>query len=180
MHVFEDAFVTEVVDPDTGVEKAAGEKGVIYQTTLFKHLAPLIRFNSNDVSAWASGTCPCGSVHHRLERIYGRNDNMVKLRGTNVFPEAIGALVTENPQSNGEYVCVVERVDVAGREEMTVLVEAVNGQVPNAELEKELGVRFKEALGVKLIVKVVEPGHLADMTGLSNSSKARRLIDKRS
>lgn len=178
-HVFEDSFVLEIMDPVTAAPLGCGERGVIYQTTLFKHLAPLIRFNSNDISAWAPGACACGSVHQRIERIYGRNDNMVKLRGTNIYPEAIGALVTEYAQSNGEYVCVVERVDDSGREEMTVLVETVNKDVDKSALERDLAVRCKEALGVKLTLRAVDPGALDAMTGLSNTSKTRRLIDKR-
>ena len=178
MHVFEDAFVLEVVDADTMKAKAPGEQGVVIQTTLFKHLAPLVRFNSNDISAFAPGACPCGSVQERLTAIYGRADNMVKLRGTNVFPEAIGALISENPASTGEYVCIVER-SAAGREDMNVMVEAAQADAPKAELEQTLGVRFKEALGVTLTVKVVDRGALDELTGLSRTSKIRRLIDRR-
>ena len=179
MHIFEDAFVLEVVDLETMRPKAPGEQGVLIQTTLFKHLAPLVRFNSNDVSAFAAGECPCGSAHARIEAIYGRADNMVKLRGTNVFPEAIGALVSENPASNGEYVCIVERSQ-AGREDMTVMVEVARPDVAKPALEKTLAARFKEALGVKLTVTAVERGALDELTGLSKTSKIRRLIDRRS
>jgi phenylacetate-CoA ligase len=177
MHVFEDAFVLEIVDADTMQPKAPGEQGVIIQTTLFKHLAPLVRFNSNDISAFAPGECPCGSVQPRLEAIYGRADNMVKLRGTNIFPEAIGALVSENPASTGEYVCIVERSE-AGREDMTVMVEAAVPEGKGA-LEQALVTRLKEALGVTLAVQAVDRGALDELTGLSNTSKIRRLIDKR-
>ena len=179
MHIFEDAFVLEVVDPETLAPRAAGERGVVLQTTLFKHLAPLIRFNSNDVSAFAPGECACGSTHRRIEKIYGRADNMVKLRGVNLFPEAVGALVAENRQSSGEYVCIVERAGEAGREEMTVLVEARDAQVEKPALERSLAGRFKEALGVKLIVQAVDAGSLDAMTGLSRTSKVTRLIDRR-
>lgn len=178
MHVFEDAFLLEIVDPETGRPKGDGEKGVIFQTTLFKHLAPLVRFNSNDISAFATGACPCGSHHRRIDRIHGRADNMVKLRGTNIFPEAIGGLVSENAGANGEYVCIVER-SASGREDMTVMVEAVSAQVSRDRLARELVMRFKEALGVTLAVTVVEPGGLDELTGLSITSKTRRLIDKR-
>jgi phenylacetate-CoA ligase len=179
MHVFEDAFFLEVVDPGTLQPRAPRERGVILQTTLFKHLAPLIRFNSNDVSAFAPGECACGGTHRRLERIYGRADNMVKLRGVNVFPEAVGALVAENRQTSGEYVCMVERTGEAGREEMTVLIEARDPLVDKAALQRTLAGRFKEALGVKLLVEVVDSGRLDAMTGLSRTSKVTRLIDKR-
>jgi phenylacetate-CoA ligase len=177
MHVFEDAFVLEVVDLDTMQPKAPGERGVVIQTTLFKHLAPLVRFNSNDISAFAPGECPCGSVQPRLEAIYGRADNMVKLRGTNIFPEAIGALVSENPASTGEYVCIVERSE-AGREDMTVMVEAATAEAKGG-LERALVTRLKEALGVTLTVQAVDRGALDELTGLSKTSKIRRLIDRR-
>lgn len=180
MHVFEDAFILEVNDPDTGAPKAAGERGVVFLTTLFKYAAPMVRFNTNDVSAFVrAGPCPCGSTHRRISKIYGRNDNMVKLRGVNIFPEAIGALVTENADANGEYVCVVEKADTAGREEMSVLVEVAHGAVSKPELEKALATRLKEALGVKLAVHAVDRGELDAMTGLSRTTKIRRLIDKR-
>lgn len=179
MHVFEDAFVLEVVDVDTTTPKAPGEQGVIIQTTLFKHLAPLVRFNSNDISAFAAGDCPCGTAQRRIEAIYGRADNMVKLRGTNVFPEAIGALVSENPASNGEYVCIVERGE-GGREDMAVMVETAAADTPKPQLERALAERFREALGVTLRVQAVERGALDELTGLSRTSKIRRLIDRRS
>ena len=149
------------------------------QTTLFKHLAPLVRFDSNDISAFASGDCPCGSHHRRLERIYGRSDNMIKLRGTNVFPEAIGSLVSESPLSNGEYVCIVEQVGSSGREELTVMIEAIDGSVSKQQLSEQLRTRFKEALGVSLLVTIVDKGELNDLTGLAQSSKVRRLVDRR-
>ena len=179
MHVFEDAFVLEVVDPETFAPRAAGERGVILQTTLFKHMAPLIRFNSNDVSAFAAGECACGGTHRRIEKIYGRADNMVKLRGVNLFPEAVGALVAERGEASGEYVCIVERVGEAGRDEMTVLVEAREAAADKAGLQRTLAARFREALGVALRVEVVERGTLDAMTGLSSTSKVRRLIDRR-
>jgi phenylacetate-CoA ligase len=178
MHVFEDAFILEVVDIDNYLPKEDGERGVLLQTTLFKHFAPLIRFNSNDISAYMTGQCACGSTHKRIDRIFGRADNMIKLRGTNVFPEAIGALVAEHPQTNGEYVCIVEN-DASGREDMSVMVEAEDPAGRGAAIAASLASRFKEALGVKLPVKVVEPGALDSITGLSSSSKVRRLIDKR-
>lgn len=176
MHVFEDAFVLEILDLETGKPSLPGERGVIHQTTLFKHLAPMIRFNSNDVSAWADGNCPCGSCNRRLERIYGRSDNMVKLRGTNVFPEAVGAIASADPRLNGEYVCVVETRD--GADVMTAFVESLDGTISDG-LEDSFSGKLKDALGVKIEVKIVKRGDLDSLTGLSQTSKVRRLIDKR-
>lgn len=180
MHIFEDAFILEVNDPESGAPKAAGERGVVVLTGLFKYAAPMIRLNTNDVSAFAPGdSCPCGCTHRSILKIYGRHDNMVKLRGVNIFPEAVGTLVSERADSNGEYVCVVEASNAAGREEMTVFVEVANGAVSKPGLEKALAARLKEALGVKLAVKAVDRGGLDAMTGLSQTTKIRRLIDKR-
>ena len=178
MHVFEDAFILEVNDPDTLRPKARGEKGVVFITTLFKYAAPMIRYNMNDVTSLAEGDCPCDTVQQRLTKIFGRSDNMVKLRGVNLFPEAVGAVVGEDGRSNGEYVCVLEGNE-RGREDMTVLVEAANDSVSKPDLEIALANRLKEALGVMLVVKAVERGGVAHLTGLTASSKIKRLIDKR-
>jgi phenylacetate-CoA ligase len=177
MHIFEDAFFLEMIDPETGRDVADGERGSIYQTTLFKHLAPLIRFNSNDVSAFKSGDCACGCNHRRLDRIFGRSDNMVKLRGTNIFPEAIGALVSETRESNGEYVCVVDP-GAGGQDEMTVRIEVIDEGSARA-VEKALAERLKLSLGVKMLVVASQPGSLSSLTGLRDNSKVRRLIDNR-
>jgi phenylacetate-CoA ligase len=97
MHIFEDAYLVEILEPNTLAPKRAGERGALHVTTLFRHLAPVIRYNVNDVSSIAPGVCACGSTHRQLEKIYGRSDNMVKLRGVNVFPEAVCGLVGSAP-----------------------------------------------------------------------------------
>jgi phenylacetate-CoA ligase len=178
MHVFEDAFVLEVNDPETHRPKARGEKGVVFITTLFKHAAPMIRYNMNDVTSFAPGDCPCGSTHPRISEIYGRSDNMVKLRGVNVFPEAIGAIVSQDSRSTGEYVCLLDS-DKKGREDLTVQVEMLSNDLPRSELEESLAARLKEALGVKIVVKAIERGGLDQFTGLTQTSKIKRLIDRR-
>jgi phenylacetate-CoA ligase len=178
MHVFEDAFVMEVVDIETLKPKPAGERGVVCITTLFKHAAPMIRYNMNDVTSWTESACACGTHQRSIARIYGRSDTMVKLRGVNVFPEAVGAIVSEDARSNGEYVCILES-DGAGRDDMTVMVEAIDSGMPRSELEAQLKSRLKEALGVTLAVRAVGRGELEHLTGLSQTSKIKRLIDKR-
>jgi phenylacetate-CoA ligase len=151
----------------------------MHVTSLFKYAAPMIRFNTNDVSQFATGDCPSGSVLRRLTRILGRSDNMVKLRGINVFPEAVGAIVLEDKRTNGEYICILEKTDDAGREDMTVQVEVSGDSVSRRELEEQLALRFKDAIGLKLKVKAVGAGALDDLTGLSKTSKVKRLIDRR-
>jgi phenylacetate-CoA ligase len=179
MHVQEDAFILEIADPDTGRILPDGEKGTVYITTLYKYGAPQIRFNVNDISAYVPGVCPCGGTMRRLERIFGRNDNMVKLRGVNVFPEAVGAVVGEEARSNGEYFCVVERVGEAGVDEMTVMVEVVDPAADRAAVRTDLERRMKEVLGVRVTVEPVDKGALDEYTGTSQTSKIRRIADRR-
>ena len=97
MHIQEDAVHLEIADPETGRILPDGEKGTVYITTFYRHGAPQIRFNVNDISAMVPGTCACGSTLRRMDRIFGRNDNMIKLRGVNVFPEAIGETIGAGP-----------------------------------------------------------------------------------
>jgi phenylacetate-CoA ligase len=179
MHVMEDAFVLEIADPESGRILPDGERGTTYITTLFKYGAPQIRFNVNDISAFATGACPCGGTMRRLQRIFGRNDNMVKLRGVNVFPEAVGAAVVADARSNGEYFCIVERRGEAGIDEMRVLVEARDATIDRAGLVADLERRMKEVLGVRVAIEVHDKGALDRYTGTSQTSKVKRLLDTR-
>jgi phenylacetate-CoA ligase len=178
MHVMEDAFILEIADPDTGRILADGERGTIYITTLYKWGAPQIRFNVNDISAYHTGSCPCGSTMRRFQRIFGRNDNMVKLRGVNVFPEAIGAALLEDKRSNGEYFCFVDQVGEALTEQMDVWVEVLDG-VDHDAFRKDFEQRLKEVLGVKVQVTPAGKGELDKHTGTSSTSKVKRLLDRR-
>ncbi len=179
MHIQQDAFIVEILDPQTGRPVPEGEKGNICVTTLFKHSAPLVRYNINDVSCIMPGRCACGSTLPRLQRIFGRSDNMIKLRGVNVFPEAIGALIGADARSNGEYICVVDRVGEDKRDEMTVMVEVAEAAVDRKELQQSLERRLHEALAVKVGVSLAGKGELDELTGTSHLTKARRLLDKR-
>lgn len=178
MHIQEDAFILEVADTETGRLVPDGQKGTLYITTLYKYGAPQIRFNVNDISAIAPSGCPCGCTHRRLECIYGRNDNMIKLRGINVFPEAIGVTVAADPRSNGEFFCIVETVGASQQDAMRVLVElrdlsSAGGFVP------EMEARLKEVLGVRVTVEPVGVGGLDSYTGTSQVTKIKRLQDNR-
>ena len=104
---------------------------------------------------------------------------MIKLRGTNVFPEAVGALLAEQPHVNGEYVCIVEDSGENQEEKMTVKFEVQASASNVAQIEKEFALRLKESLGVKLLVQAVKVGSLDPLTGLSSQSKIKRLIDLR-
>jgi phenylacetate-CoA ligase len=180
MHINDDAFVLEIVDPETGKLQSDGERGTTYITTLFRHSAPQIRFNINDISSvMTGGECPCGCTFRRLTKIYGRNDNMVKVRGVNVFTEAIGVAVAEDDRSNGEYFCLIERVGESGREELTVMIEVPELAAHGAEVRENLERRLREVIGLRTIVTPVGAHALDPHTGLSQTSKIKRLLDKR-
>jgi phenylacetate-CoA ligase len=179
MHIQEDAVILEIADTESGAVLPEGERGAVYITTLYRWGAPQIRFNINDISRIIPGLCPCGGTLKRLDRIFGRNDTMVKLRGVNVFPEAVGAVVVADRRTNGEYVCIVERVGADEREEMTVLIEVPDATLDRDELQRGFERRFKEVLGVRVIVQAVDRGGTDRYTGTSQSSKIKRLLDRR-
>jgi len=179
MHIHEDAVIIEICDPETAQPVPTGERGNMFITSLYKYSAPQIRFNVNDVSALRTGQCACGSTLQRLDKIFGRADNMIKLRGVNVFPEAVGALVAEDARCTGEYFCVVERVGAAGTEEMTVMVELKDASTASDAVRDDLDRRFKEGLGVKCKVVSVSRGGLDSYTGVSQNSKIKRVLDRR-
>ena len=179
MHIHEDAVIIEICDPETAQPVPTGERGNMFITSLYKYSAPQIRFNVNDVSALRTGQCACGSTLQRLDKIFGRADNMIKLRGVNVFPEAVGALVSEDARCTGEYFCVVERVGAAGAEEMTVMVELKDASTASDAVRDDLDRRFKEGLGVKCKVVSVGRGGLDSYTGVSQNSKIKRVLDRR-
>lgn len=179
MHIYEDAVLLEIADPESGRLLPAGERGNVFITALYKYGAPVIRYNVNDISAIMPGTCRCGSTLLRLEKIFGRSDNMVKLRGVNIFPEAIGALLGGDPRITGEYVCVVERVGAAERDEMTVMVEVAESSVDRSKLRADLAQRLHDGLGIRIGVELVDRGGLDQYTGLTVTSKIKRLVDKR-
>ncbi len=179
MHVQEDAYILEIADPESGKILAAGEQGTVYITTLYKYGAPQIRFNVNDISAYVSGDCACGGTLRRLARIFGRNDNMVKLRGVNVFPEAVGAVVAADSRTNGEFFCFVDRVGAAATDEMTVMVEVIDATADRTAVKAGLEQRMKEVLGVRVTVVPSDKGALDPYTGTSQTSKIKRLLDRR-
>lgn len=176
MYVQEDAQYVEILDIETGAPVADGDSGDMVITCLFKDdIYPVIRFNTHDVSAYRTDASSIGLNLRRIKGFLGRSDNMVKLRGINVYPTSIGPLLTENHKSlMSEYVCVVERE--AGRDAMTVHIET-RGQVEQSTAEIEAF--LKERLGVEIAVALAAPGALSSLTQIESRQKPIRLIDKR-
>ena len=177
MHVWEDAHYVEIVDVDTGLPVEDGEQGDVIDTVLFKDdLYPMIRFNTHDVSAFHTGANDTGLVFKRMQGIFGRSDNMIKLRGINVFPHGIGGVLLERPEFDGEFFCRAVR-DKQGRDDMIVMVE-INAD-PSPELEKAYKALIKSRIGVDMPVEFHKPGSLADLTEVDKRQKPKRISDER-
>ena len=174
--LLEDAQFVELLDVETGAPVTEGETGDIVCTCLFKDdVFPIIRFNTHDVSALRTDPSPMGLTLRRIAGFLGRSDNMVKLRGINIYPTGIGAILTEAFETlSGEYVCIVERR--AGRDAMTVRIETRGPtDAPTAAQEALL----KTRLGVEIAVELAAPGTLAPLTQIETRQKPIRLIDRR-
>ena len=178
LYLMEDAHYAEVLDVDSGQPVADGESGDLVVTCLYKDdVYPIIRFNTHDVTRVLTGRSALGLELRRIEGFLGRSDNMVKIRGINVFPQALAPILEQHPAFAGEFVCVATR-DAAGRDALTVRVEVRDQLEPRA-----LGAAFAELLRVRLGVDVEvvldEPGALAALTGIETRQKPIRLIDRR-
>lgn len=174
LYVWEDAQYLELLDVDSGAPVAPGGLGDMVVTCLFKDdIAPCIRFNTHDVTQELTGASATGMVFKRIAGFKGRSDNMVKLRGINVFPHAIGALIENRPDLTGEYVCHLTR-DAGGREDMRVTLETRGGSDAG-----ELGAMLRKGLGVEVVIALVGPGETAAVTQVEVRQKPIRLIDER-
>lgn len=177
MHVLEDAQWLEIADPDTGAPVPRGTLGDMVCTCLFKdEIFPIIRFNTHDVTEEVSGENPLGVPFRRIRGFLGRSDNMVKLRGINLFPTGIGALLVEHrPDATGEFLCRVRRD--GGRDEMLVELEVRGDTTDAARTACETLLRTR--LGVEIGVAFVAPGSLAPLTQVEQRQKPIRLLDER-
>ena len=177
LYIMEDAQYLEICDIDTGQPLADGATGDMVNTVLFKDdIYPIVRFNTRDVSALRTDAPPSALKLRRIEGFLGRSDNMVKLRGINIFPQAIGAMLGERREFNGEFICRVRR-DAAGRDEMTVTFEiTIGGNEALAGTYQEI---LRRKTGVAVGVAFAEPGALAELTGIETRQKPQRLIDER-
>jgi phenylacetate-CoA ligase len=171
LYVWEDAQFLELLDVDTGAVVAQGETGDMVVTCLFKDdIAPCIRFNTHDITHELNGR---GALaFKRIAGFKGRSDNMVKLRGINLFPHAIAALIENRADLTGEYVCHLTRD--AGRDTMVVTVES-RGGTDTAQLAGLL----RQGLGVDVGVVLCPPGGTAAATQIDSRQKPIRLIDER-
>jgi phenylacetate-CoA ligase len=172
LHVQEDHFLTEVVHPDTGNPLPEGEEGELVFTTLVKEAQPLIRYRTGDIGSIASEPCACGRTHARITSLRGRRDDMLIVRGVNLFPSNVEHLLVGLPEVAPHYQLVVERPE--HMEELTVLCEPADASVDRAALAERIEVLLHEHTGIRIAVEVAEPGAVPRSEG-----KAVRVVDRR-
>ncbi len=171
MHYWDDYLYIEIIDPKTLKPVPDGEMGEIVITTLVKEGAPLIRYRTHDLSRIIPGKCPCGSRYPRLDTIMGRTDDMMKIKGVNVFPSQIEEILQAFPEVSSEYQIRISHLD--GKDTMRIYVET-NGSVNFAELADRIAAKVKSVIGFTPLVKVVENGLLP-----RSEKKTKRVIDER-
>jgi phenylacetate-CoA ligase len=176
MHIFEDHFIPEIIDPSTGDPLPDGEMGELVLTCVTKEALPLLRYRTRDRTRLIREKCPCGRTSVRMDRIIGRTDDMIIVRGVNVFPSQIEAVLLTVGKTAPHYQIVVDRQ--GQMDELDVLVEMGAEMLSDRErlvqIERRLSFEVQSSLGITCNVKLVEPGQVARSEG-----KAVRVIDKR-
>lgn len=171
MHYWDDFIYVEIIDPKTGEPLPDGEQGEIVITTLVKEGAPLIRYRTHDLSRIIPEPCSCGERYPRLDMIMGRTDDMMKIKGVNVFPSQIEEVLAEFPEISSEYQIRISHLD--GKDTMRIYVETT-GDIDFEALMKRIAEKVKSRIGFTPIVKAVEVGVLPRST-----KKTSRVIDER-
>ncbi|PLX79718.1 MAG: phenylacetate--CoA ligase [Desulfuromonas sp.] len=177
LHIWEDHFIPEIIDPESGEVLPHGERGELVITTITKEGIPLIRYRTRDITRIIPDACVCGRTHLRLERMSGRSDDMLIIRGVNVFPSQIESLLMQIEGVEPHYQLLVDRD--GNLDTLEVHVE-VNEKMFSDEikvlqgLSREIRSQIKDILGVTCEVRLVEPKTIARSEG-----KAQRVIDNR-
>lgn len=177
LHIAEDHFIAEVVDPVSGEVLEYGAPGEMVITTITKEALPVIRYRTRDLTTLTREPCACGRTHLRMAKVLGRSDDMVIIRGVNVFPSMVESVLLGIPGVEPHYLLIVERK--GNLDELEVQVE-VSERIFSDEVRKleELGAQIRKelesSLGVTVRVRLVEPKSIERSEG-----KAKRVIDKR-
>ena len=177
LHVFEDHFIPEVVDPKTGEPLPDGEKGELVFTTITKQALPVIRYRTRDITSLHREPCSCGRTLVRMEKVTGRSDDMLIVRGINVFPSQIEAVLLEVEGVEPHYQIIVDRE--SGLDDLEIQVEVseavLSDEIGGLEsLTRKVRAEVASTLGINAVVKLVEPGRIPRSEG-----KAKRVIDRR-
>lgn len=177
LHINEDHFYPEIINPETGVVLPDGEKGELVITTLTKEGMPMVRYRTRDLTVLQRGTCSCGRTLVRMGKVLGRSDDMLIIRGVNVFPSQVETVLLELGETSPHYQLIVDRED--NMDQLTVMVEVTedmfSDEVRRLEiLERKIKEALSSVLSVSAKVKLVGPKTIARSEG-----KAVRVIDKR-
>jgi|GEM_PF-30237 len=176
LYVMEDAHYLELLDIDTSRRIESGQSGDMVVTCLFKNdVYPIIRFNTHDISSPLQGDSASGLKLQRIRGFLGRSDNMIKLRGINIFPDSIGIILHNEASATGEYLCRLVQ-DREGNESLLVMIEAGRRDENERQILSNL---LRQRLGVGVEVELSAPGSLAQATGLNSRQKPIRFIDER-
>ncbi len=177
MHINEDHFIVETIDPETGEQLPFGEKGELVFTTITKEGIPLIRYRTRDITRIIKEPCICGRTFVRMEKVMGRSDDMLIIRGVNVFPSQIESILMDTKGVSPHYQLIVDRLDNMDILEVQVEVtdDLFSDEIKKLQaLEKSIVKDIKDIIGISVKVKLVEPKSIARSEG-----KAVRVIDKR-
>ena len=177
MHINEDHFIVEVIDPETGEVVPDGSMGEIVFTCITKEALPLIRYRTRDIATINKGMCRCGRTFARMSKPMGRSDDMLIIRGVNVFPSQIEEVLMKTEGVAPHYQIIVDRIN--NKDMLDVLVEVSNkdltDEIKSLEaLSKKVSAEILSVLGIKANIKLVEPKTIARSEG-----KSVRVIDKR-
>ncbi|MBU1150469.1 MAG: phenylacetate--CoA ligase [Proteobacteria bacterium] len=177
MHIWEDNYIVEVIDPVTLKPVPEGEEGELVTTTLLREGMPILRYRTKDLTRIIPGPCPCGRTHRRIERIKGRTDDMMIIKGVNIFPIQIEKRLMEIPGVGNNFIIILDRADY--NEQMTVKVEVkkefFGGNLQQLEtLRRRIVEELKSDILITPRVDLVEPDSLSQGEG-----KAVRVIDNR-
>ena len=171
LHIFEDHFYAEVVDPDTGKPLPEGQPGELVLTSLRREASPVVRYRTRDRTVLTSEPCACGSPYRRFLRVQGRTDDMLVVRGENVFPSQFEELLAGFGDFNGQYLLVVDR-QAHSLDTLEIVLEADTAD--ERGLEQEIRDRIRDSIGLTVTAKVLRPGVLPRSEG-----KAKRVVDHR-
>jgi phenylacetate-CoA ligase len=177
MHVMEDHFIPEIIDPETLEPMPPGEKGELVFSTVTKEGMPILRYRTRDLTRLIYDQCDCGRTLVRMEKCMGRSDDMLIIRGVNVFPSQIESVLLEMSETEPHYLLIIEREETLDVVNLLVEVQEqfFSDEIKQLEsLRKKLTDKIQSTLGISVRVKLVEPKTIERTAG-----KAKRVIDNR-
>ncbi len=173
LHIWEDHFLAEIIDPKTGEHVDIEEEGELVITPLSREAMPLIRYRTGDITRFIEGSCECGRTHIKIDWIKGRIDDMIKIRGIGLYPSTIEKIIASHKETNGNFLIVLSNID-----DIIVKVEVNNNITNNTtlieRLKQEIFEEIKNAIQLRTIVEIVPSGSLP-----RNDGKAKRVLDLR-